>query len=236
MRSYIVMAMFLASFSSAAAGDYTEVRNLTLNVTDLEKLIIDTGAGSLDVTGVDQLDRVEVRATIIVPNVDDDDGKKIVTKDMTLSLDRDGDAVKLKSAFEQRFWGRGSSARIDLVVRAPASLAVEIDDGSGSLDVSDFAAAVSIDDGSGSIDVRHVGNLRIHDGSGSIDVDGVNGDVYVDDGSGGITIDAVNGSVTIDDGSGSIRVSDVAKDLIILDDGSGGVSFSDVRGTVEEDG
>ena len=236
MRSYIVMAMLLASFSSAAAGDYTEVRNLKLKVGNLEKLVIEAGAGSLDVTGVEGLKRVEVRATIIVPDLDDDDGKKIVARDMTLSLERVGEAVKLKSAFERGFWGRSTNSRIDLEVRAPASLAIAIDDSSGSMDVSGFAANVWIDDGSGSINVRRVGNLRIHDGSGSIDVDGVNGDVHVNDGSGGITIDAVNGSVTIDDGSGSIRVSDVAKDLIILDDGSGSVSFSDVRGTVDEDG
>ena len=236
MRSYIVMAILLASFSSAAAGDYTEVRNLKLKVGNLEKLVIEAGAGSLDVTGVNGLNRVEVRATIVVPDVDDDEGKKVIARDMTLSLARVGEAAKLKSAFERGFWGRGTSSRIDLEVRAPASLAVAIDDGSGSMDVSDFTANVWIDDGSGSIDVRRVGDLRIHDGSGSIDVGGVNGDVHVNDGSGGITIDAVNGSVTIDDGSGSIRVSDVAKDLIILEDGSGGVSFSDVRGTVEEDG
>jgi len=236
MRSYIVMAILLASFSGAAAGDYTEVRDLTLDAGNLEKLIIDAGAGSLDVTGVVGLDRVEVRATIVIPDVDDDDGKKIVAKELNLSLSQVGEAAKLKSLFERGLWGNGSSNRIELEVRAPASLAVAIDDSSGSMDVSDFAANVWIDDSSGSIDVRRVGNLRIHDGSGSIDVVGVTGDVHVDDGSGGITIDAVSGSVTIDDGSGSIRVSDVAQDLIILDDGSGSVSFSNVRGTVEEDG
>jgi len=236
MRSYIVVAMFLGSFSSAIAGDYTESRDLGLDVAGLQKLVIDAGAGSLDVKGVEQLDRVEVIATIIVPDVNEADGKKKIAKDMVLSLDRDGEAAKLTATFEQGLWGRGSSARINLEVRAPATIAVKIDDSSGSLDVSGFTADVSIDDNSGSIDVRHVGNLRIHDGSGSIDIDDVNGDVYVDDGSGSITIDAVDGSVTIDDGSGSIRVNDVAKDLILLDTGSGGVSFSDVRGTVEEDG
>ena len=233
MRSLIVMAMFLASFSSAAAGDYKEVRDLTLDAGRLDTLIIDVGAGSLDVTGVDGLGRVEVKATIIIPDVNDKDGKELIAKDLELSLDRVGDAAKLKSDFDQSFWGTSSNSRVDLEVRAPMSLRVEIDDGSGSMDIANFAANVRIDDGSGSIDVRQVENLRIHDGSGSVDINGVTGDVFVDDGSGSITIEAVSGSVTIDDGSGGIRVSNVAKDLIILDDGSGGVTYSDVRGTFE---
>lgn len=236
MRSIILMAMLMASFSSAAAGDYKEVRELELKARGLQKLIIDAGAGSLDVTGVDGLKSIEVKATIVVPDASEEDGKEIIARELTLSLKEVGGSARLKSDFEQGFWRSGSNSRVDLEVRAPASLALAIDDGSGSIDVANFAADVRIDDGSGSIDVRGVGNLRIHDGSGSIDVVGANGDVFVDDGSGSITIDAVGGSVTIDDGSGEIRVSDVAQDLIILDDGSGGVTHSNVRGTVEEEG
>jgi DUF4097 and DUF4098 domain-containing protein YvlB len=236
MRSIFLMAIFMASFSSAAAGDYTETRDLTLSARGLEKLVIDAGAGSLDVTGIDGLKRIEVKATIVVPDAGVEDGKEIVARELVLSLKEVGGEARLKSDFAQRFWGSGSNRRVDLEVRAPASLALAIDDGSGSMDVANFTADVRIDDGSGSIDVRRVGNLRIHDGSGSIDVVGVNGDVFVNDGSGSISIDGVGGSVTIDDGSGGIRVSDVAADLIILDDGSGGVTHSNIRGTVKEEG
>lgn len=236
MRSFIAMIMFLASYSSATAGDYTEVRNLNVSASDLEQLVVVAGAGTLDVTGVDGLSSIEVKATIVVPDSDADDGRKVIAKDLTLSLDRNGDAAVLTAEFEGRFWGFGANARVDLEVRAPASFELKIDDGSGSLDVRNFAGKVRIDDGSGSIDVHNVGDLLIDDGSGSIDVGGATGDVYVNDGSGSITIEAVGGSVTIDDGSGGIRVSNVAKDLIILGDGSGGVSYSDVRGTIEEDG
>lgn len=236
MRSFIAMIMFLASYSSATAGDYTEVRDLNVSASDLEKLAVVAGAGTLSVIGVDGLSSVEVKATIVVPDSDADDGRKVIAKDLTLSLERDGEVAVLKAEFKNGFWGSYANARVDLEVRAPASLELEIEDGSGSLDVRNFAAEVRIDDGSGSIDVHDVGDLRIDDGSGSIDVGGATGDVYVNDGSGSITIEAVGGSVTIDDGSGGIRVSNVAKDLIILGDGSGGVSYSDVRGTVEEDG
>ena len=75
MRSIILTAIFLASFSSAAAGDYTEVRDLKLSARGLEKLIIDAGAGSLDVTGIDGLKSIKVKATIVVPDASEEDGK-----------------------------------------------------------------------------------------------------------------------------------------------------------------
>mgnify|MGYP001817288100 FL=1 len=235
MRSFIVMAMFLASFTASAGSDYTETRDLTIDADGLELFFINAGAGRIDVEGVDGVDRIEVRATIIIPDTDEDDALKAIEKKLELGLERkDGQAV-LKSWFENGFWGFGSGGRIDLEIRAPATLAISIDDGSGSMDVRNFVSDVRIDDGSGSIDVQMVGSLDIDDGSGSIDVTDVAGDVFVDDGSGTIAVDKVGGSVTIDDGSGGIRVTDVAGDLTILDAGSGGVSFSDIRGTVEQD-
>jgi len=235
MRSLIVTAMFLASIACAAADDYEEPRDLAIDANGIETLTINVGAGSLYVEGVEGLDSIEVKATIVIPDEDDDDARKIIEKNLTLSLDSGNGEAVLKSEFDQGFWGSGSSGRVDLEVRAPSTLAVSIDDGSGSMEVANFSAEVRIDDGSGSIDVQQVGTLNIDDGSGSIDISGANGDVYVNDGSGSITIEAVTGTVTIDDGSGSIRVSDVSEDLIIIDDGSGSLSFSDIRGTVEED-
>ncbi len=236
MRSFIVMAMFLASFASAAAGDYNEIRNLSVDPSGVETLVINVGAGSLDVRGVDGLDSIDVKATIVIPDADDDEGQKVIAKHLTLTLESDGSVVDLKSSFKQGFWSIGSGGRVDLEVRAPSNLAVSIDDGSGSMDVSNFSGDMRIDDGSGSMDIQKVASVNIDDGSGSIDISGATGDVYINDGSGSITVESVGGTVTIDDGSGSIRVNDVAEDLIILDDGSGGVSFSDVRGTVEQDG
>ena len=236
MRSFIVMAMFLASFTSVAASDFEEARDLAVDAGGVESLVINVGAGDLHVTGVDGLDSIDVKATIIIPDADEDDGRKAIEKDMTLTLEVEGDTATLKSEFEQSFWAFGSSGRIDLEVRAPMNLALSIDDGSGSMDVSNFSADVSIDDGSGSIDIQKVAGVNIDDGSGSIDISGATGDVYINDGSGSITVESVGGTVTIDDGSGSIRVSDVAKDLIILDDGSGSLSYSDVRGMVEQEG
>ncbi len=235
MRSFIVIAMFVTSLAHAGWGDYEESRTLKLDRDGIATLSIDAGAGSLDVTGVEGLNEIVVKATIVVDDGDKEDALKFIEKRMTLSLQGKGETAELESHFDGGFMGIGKSSRIDLDVRVPQGMAVSIVDSSGSIDVSRTMGDVSIDDGSGSIDVDHVANVKIDDGSGSIDISDASGDVYVVDGSGSIGISRVGGSVTIDDGSGGIRVSDIEHDLTIVDDGSGGVSISNVRGTVEQE-
>ena len=235
MRSIIVIAMFAASLAQAEWADYEEVRDMDLDVDGISQLSIKAGAGSMDVTGVSGLDKISVRATIVVPNADEDDALNVIEKKMTLTLDQKGSEARLNAWFDDGFMGIGSNAHIVLEVSVPQGLSVNIDDGSGSLDVIDVAGDVTIDDGSGSIDVKNVANLKIDDGSGSIDVDDVSGDVSIVDGSGSISVDHVKGSVTIDDGSGSIKISDVENDVIILDDGSGSVRITNVRGSVDQE-
>lgn len=235
MRSFIVMAMFAVSLAQAGWSDYEEVRNLEIDVDGVSQLSIKAGAGSMDVTGVHGLDKISVKAIIIVPNTDDEKARKVIDKKMNFSLQKKGSEARLNAWFDDSVMGLGPDAYIAIDVSVPQGLAVNIDDGSGSIDVIDVAGDVTIDDGSGSIDVDNVANLKIDDGSGSIDVENASGDVSIVDGSGSISIVHVEGSVTIDDGSGSIKVSDVENDLIIVDDGSGGLSISDVRGKVDQE-
>lgn len=235
MRSFIVMAMFAASFAHAAWKDYTEVRELELDADGIATLDIDAGAGSIDIQGVEGLDRIVVTATIVIADSDEDDARKTIEKKMKLSLEPRADSALLVADFSDGILGGWTDAKIDLEIEMPRGLALNIDDGSGSIDIKDIAAEVVIDDGSGSIDVSNVAGIVIDDGSGSIDVNGAAGDVSITDGSGSISVRSVVGSVTIDDGSGSIKVNDVEKDLVIVDDGSGGQDFSDIRGAIEHE-
>ena len=235
MRSFIVMAMFLASFAHAAWNEYTEVRELKLDAGGLDDLTIDAGSGSMDINGVAGLDSIVVTATVIVPDADDDDAIEFIEKKMKLALGKNGEQAMLTSGFDQGWFNGGSNARIDLAISMPTGIDVTIDDGSGSIDIRNLAAGVSIDDGSGSIELHNVASVDIDDGSGSIKISKAAGDVTIIDGSGSIKVGSVDGSVSIDDGSGSIDVSDVEKDLIIVDDGSGGFDYSDVRGHVDHD-
>ncbi|MGI9236958.1 MAG: hypothetical protein ACR2QZ_06150 [Woeseiaceae bacterium] len=55
MRSFIVMAMFVASFADAAWNDYTSVRELKLDANGIQSFQIDAGAGSMEIKGVSGL-------------------------------------------------------------------------------------------------------------------------------------------------------------------------------------
>lgn len=235
MRSFIVMAMLVASLAHAEWLDYAEERDLAIAADGIELLEIKAGAGSLEVRGVDGQDGILVRATIVLADVDDDDAAEFIEKRVRLTLDRRGDVAFLEATLDDGWFGSNGNGRVDLDVTVPTGLALTVDDGSGPIDVMDTRADLRIDDGSGSIDIRNVANLVVEDGSGSIDIEGAAGDVSVTDGSGSITVRSVSGSVRIDDGSGSIKVSDVGEDLILVDDGSGSFSYSDVRGEVHED-
>ena len=70
MRSLIVMAMFTVSLAHAGWTDYEEVRDLALDANGISQLTINAGAGSMDVTGIAGLDKITVKATIVVPNKD----------------------------------------------------------------------------------------------------------------------------------------------------------------------
>jgi hypothetical protein len=236
MRKIIILGIFAASFAAAGEPDYTEVRELSTQAGGATEFRIDAGAGSLEVTGVDGLDSVEVTATIGVDNVrDDDKARELLDKHLKLELERRGDEVVLVSDFGGSMWRGGREAWVQLVVRMPADVALNIDDGSGSITIDNVRAAVRVDDGSGSIKISNVGPLEIDDGSGSIVAEDVSGDVDIIDGSGSITVAGVSGTVTIDDGSGSINVRDVQQDLKIEDAGSGSVNIKNVQGSVETD-
>lgn len=235
MRSFIVMAMFVASLSNAAWNGYTEDRDLELDTQGINTFEINAGAGSLVVTGIAELESIEVKARIYVPGEGADKAKKLIKEDLRLSLDKVRDRARLEAYFEHKSWGFGEQASVDLDVRVPHGLALVIDDGSGSLRIIDTNSDVAIDDGSGSIEIQQANSVVVDDGSGSIKIVRVLGNVSIEDGSGSITVEHVGGTVTIDDGSGGIKVKDVEHDLIIVDDGSGGLDASDVRGRIERD-
>ena len=236
MRNLMILILFAVNAAFADEPDYVEVRDLAADAGGAGLLAIDTGAGSLRVEGVDGLEIVEVRATIGVDDIrDQDKARELVAKRLTLTLEQRGDRVELVSDFDQGMWGAGRDAWVALEVRMPSTLALTVDDGSGSIQIENVRAALRVDDGSGSIKIRAVGPLEIDDGSGSILAEDIAGDVDIVDGSGSINVAGVTGSVTIDDGSGSITVRDVGQDLVIEDAGSGSVNVSNVLGNVETD-
>jgi len=191
-----------------------------------------TGAGSLIVIGRRESGSIEVTADYRGCFKSREEAQRIL-ENLKLTAELRGSTFFLKTE-QKRSWGWGDSGRIDVTVSLPAHIHLDIEDGSGIIEVSGFDSNLAIDDGSGTIKVDTVrGDITIDDGSGEIWVRDVEGDVEIEDGSGKIDVAHVGGTVKIKDGSGSIDVVDVQVDFVVTSDGSGSIRHRDIRGRVD---
>jgi len=245
---FVIFAILFLTSTVAMASDL--VRLLELPKTGIDVVDIDCEAGFLKVYGIPNLDKIEVKAEIEVNIRDSEDRDDFIQKRVRLSLERRGSRAVLISHIDNHsFFNR--HALINLTVRIPQPMDLNVEDGSGAIEIRDVNGRVRIDDGSGGIDLDNVtgdveisdgsgelsinninGNLEVDDGSGEIEIDDVQGNLYVDDGSGSMRISKITGNVVVSDGSGSIDIDGVDKDVTIREAGSGGLSIHDVKGKV----
>ncbi|MGB0893006.1 MAG: hypothetical protein ACPGUD_01250 [Parashewanella sp.] len=211
--------------SQASQPSLTSSKTLTLDAENIDQLMTTTGAGELSIRGVRGQQDVRIVADIhsydgIEPN---------------LSLKQVGNKAKLVADFDHlssSFFQ--TSPYVNLVVTVPDSFSLDIDDGSGLIDIDRIDGNIKINDGSGSIRVLGGNDIKIHDGSGSINLDKSTGSIDITDGSGGITVNDAHGSLNIDDGSGSIELKQIGGDTKI-NDGSGSIYVRHVNGKVTID-
>ncbi|MDT3335436.1 hypothetical protein Q4Q49_08985 [Shewanella sp. SP1S1-7] len=197
-------------------------RELTLDSQDLQGLIAETGAGSLEIIGVEGLSQIKLVADIY-SNKDGNDDSKVI-----LTLEKKANKAKLKADFEQSGFNN-YSPYIDLKLQVPANLALDIDDGSGAILINKMTADINVKDGSGELIINGGNNVSIDDGSGDIEVSQINGNLTIDDGSGAIKITDIRGNIAIDDGSGNIEVANV-QSAVTITDGSGNINVFNTKG------
>jgi DUF4097 and DUF4098 domain-containing protein YvlB len=228
----IFLVLFIFCLSIAFSFEKTE--RLSLSADGIDRLVIDCGSGFLYVTGDNSLNNIEVEAEIIVKGKSEKDIESYVKDNVKLELKKQGSEAVLTSMFKQPFPRINFRTRvINLTVRVPKNLGLEIDDGSGEVKIEHIDGNLRIDDGSGEITVRDIlGDVNIDDGSGTIDVEDVAGNLEIDDGSGTIKINDVRKNVKVSDGSGSIYIDGVVGDVTIREDGSGSVKIKNVSGSV----
>ena len=234
----------------AFAGSIENTQHLELSIKDIQSIHIICGPGSLDVFGVERIDRIKVTAAVKISGITQNMLQDFLDRHVLLSLKKRNRKAVLQSEFKNQNLMK-ADAKIDLTVEVPKSLGVKIDDGSGSIFITDLATNLKITDGSGSIEIRMTagpisisdgsgkieladitGNLVVKDGSGKINMVRVRGNVHVVDGSGSMTIKDIDGNVTVTDGSGSIEISDVTQNVFIKDAGSGILEIEGVKGKV----
>ena len=227
----IVVVLIIAWLFAVPGFSYQAEKgfNLNLQAEGIKLFEIDCGSGYLRVKGVEGLKQIEVDATLVTKGIDEDDLEEFKNKHVKLKLEQDGKKARLiseiKSGFSVSSLFKRKEARINLDVRIPKNLDLEIDDGSGSIEVSDVNGNVEVDDGSGSIDIVNIkGWVNIDDGSGSTTLENISGKVKINDGSGTIKITDVGGDVDVDDSSGTLSIYNIIV-YVFLYVGSGGFLF-----------
>jgi len=211
----LVSLMFLQGcILQVQAGDelIEASQQLTLTGAQLNRLQAETGAGSLQIIGEPNRQQIDVEARV----------HRYEDTIVNLSLRQQGTTAMLVATTEQKFC-MGQSPYIDVVVRMPAALALQLTDGSGNIEIDGLTAAIEVEDGSGNLQIRGGALAKITDGSGDIDISGIQGDLQINDGSGGIDAQNISGNVDIDDGSGNIYVNEV-KGTVQIEDGSGNIN------------
>jgi hypothetical protein len=223
--------VLLTGLPLAALADDCELtaeRTLDFDAKGLGTFKLDTGAGDLIVEGVPGLTKVEIR------------GKACASEEKALSgiqlfQQREGEvaSVGTKIPDEGFSWSLFSShyAYMDVRVRMPSGLKLDLRDSSGDLEVSGLTNGLDVKDSSGDIDVHDlVGAVTVTDTSGDINVRAISGDfTVISDSSGDINVDDVKGSAIVqEDSSGDISLKRVTLDARVDRDSSGDIDFRDI--------
>lgn len=232
MRRVMVLLLLAAAPALAWADAdcaFRADRSLDVDPKGLNVLKLDTGAGDLVVEGVPGLAKVELRGKACASS-------KALLDQTDFTQQRDGAtataATKIPDVGENwSLFGAGTYAYIDVHVRMPAGLKLDLRDSSGDLEVSGLTNGLDLKDSSGDIKLRDIGGaVNVTDTSGDIEVKGIGGDfTVISDSSGDINVDDVKGSAVVqEDSSGDIVLRHVGGDARVDRDSSGDITFEDV--------
>jgi DUF4097 and DUF4098 domain-containing protein YvlB len=225
----ILMVAGAAAFAAEHDCRFSAERNLDIDPAGLKALALVLGSSDARVQGVAGIKRIEVRGKACASDAD-------WLKNLTLEQERSGDRATVTAAKDHGIhmnWFGSSYAYLNVEVRMPTDLAVDIHAGSGDVDVAGVAL---LDFGSGSGDLRasHIaGDALVKVGSGDVIIDDV-GKLRVErTGSGDIRASGVHGAVTVGHvGSGDLNFRDVAGGVQVESVGSGDVMVRGAGGDV----
>jgi DUF4097 and DUF4098 domain-containing protein YvlB len=229
--NYGFLIICTVAFNVWAFNELSFEQEISIAKNNAKAVIIDVGAGSLKVRGED-VDEISVTAKVYSKKYSTlEDLQESFDDNVIFDLKQKGSNIVFLAKNKDKLFNFSSSEiSIDVELVMPNNMHLDVDDGSGSIDIANIQGMLEIDDGSGSLVIQNIGaNVSIDDGSGSIEINNVTGDVRIDDGSGKLKLTDINGSVYIEDGSGEINIMNVAKN-VTLDDGSGSVNIVDLAG------
>ncbi len=234
MRNLIVVCLSCVSFSSVAY-DCKHSRDIerVINASDLERLEVVAGAGSLRISGKESLREIKLTARLCAEDNDD-------LKEMDVLSKVRGDSGTIETDIPTNSgWGAGSYNSIDLVIELPSTVKLDVTDSSGRALIENVAE-VDMEDSSGALRIKNIrGDVEVEDSSGALELEDILGDVTVSDSSGAIRASDIGKTLRIEsDSSGEIDAKRVAQDFIVERDSSGSISADGIGGdfVVQRDG
>lgn len=228
----IAFFLLLSAQASATTCKHEADRSLDIDRAGLTALVAKNGSSDVRVRGVADIGRIEVRGRACASNPADLDRLKVEQR-------RDGDRLVLEigrdTGMTISLFG-SSYAYLDLEIRVPLDLAMEIDNGSGDIDVRDVAR-LRYDGGSGDLDLENIaGELDIEVGSGDIVGSNVGPVNLRSISSGDVDLRKIGGDVTVGRvGSGDLDLRNISGSVNVERIGSGDVTVNDVQGSVTVD-
>ena len=207
-RTRLVPIALLAAVSTLPACadcNHQAERSLSEDLVGIERVELVAKAGDLEIEAGGST--LEASGTACA-------SKARLLEEIQLVAERSGSTLRVEVETPDTS-GWNQQARLDLRVSLPATMSLEVTDGSGD------------------IEARGVTISRLKDGSGDSRLTETRGDLRLSDGSGDVTLRGHQGSVELKDGSGDLRLRDVAGSVLITSDGSGGIDIETVEGDVE---
>lgn len=229
MKNLIILSVCLLSPCLHAGNcEYEKRIDQTLDLSASSELVVNAGAGSLEVNGTKSGRLATIKGRVCVSQEDWLDQSVVTTHkgqraEITVELpEADGDL----SFVSRRY------AYLDLELEVPNHVTLKIRDGAGNMMISDVGA-VNVEDSSGDIEIEDsMGPVVVKDSSGDIQINDITTSVTIEsDGSGDIEGENIYGSVLVgDDSSGDIQFENIGRDLTIERDSTGDIHARKVLG------
>lgn len=250
MRRAVFLLLLCAPLAVCAAErcKFEAPRQLDANLTGVKTVQINVNSHDVHVTGSRGIDGLTLTGRACASD-------RSTLEALTVSQRREGDRLIVDVGGELHIsfsFFRDSYRSLDVTVKLPPGMPLDVQVGSGEADVSgvaqldsgvgsgelrvrDVAGKVASSVGSGAIDMERIGALELGSvGSGEATVRAIKGDARVGSiGSGEVKLSQVSGNVHADTlGSGEFSVDEVGGDFHLGAKGSGEVNQRDVKGKV----
>ena len=238
-RRFLFLPIIFLALGNAFGQDVevSETRELELDTGGIETLEIHCAGVNVGITSMEGSGKVSVSADITIRGRDQARVEEIAAEDISLDLSRRGNRGVLTCRVESTFFLmrliRGEEKRVQLDIRVPSRMDLEIEIEDGELSVSRLAGSCTVTSGQGDCILEGItGDVDVVDESGNLRLSGINGNILVEDGSGDVEVESSGGSLRLSDSSGDVEIRDFSGPVHIEDSG-GAITVAGLEGDLE---